>query len=632
MNKESGDKKLGGGRIRLDARPDSAPRNLYLFTFALLIFFVALGVRVLSWHDSRYEIEKVQSSVTSDYKHVARLLQQGGIGAFFSPTSPLADLNTLGHPPGYSILLAIVFGIFGESNASVQFVQIVADSLGSVVTFLIAAALLPRAVALIAGTLAALSPQFTWNSVLLLPDTLATLPVLLAVYCVVLATKRPRLAFFVAAGALVGVSCWLRANALLLAPFLAIVVLLLFERARRVRFALALVVGALAVIAPLTIRNAVVFRHFIPLSLGAGQTLLEGIADYDRERRFGIPDTDLAIIRQEAVVYNRPDYAGTLFGPDGVWRERQRLARGFNVIRENPLWFSTVVVRRAASMLRLERAPRVQPEPPVSHPLDIAADAPPAWAASPQELSGGGQVLSQKASVSLSSGEETLTLVGDDSKYERQFAAPPVAVEAETDYVLVVPLKIERGRMTVGVEDADGGAVYASTVVETMEGRTPEEQPSLAVRVPFVSRESARVRLFFSNAASAPAHPVARVGRVSLFRLGAASQVWTRYPRVLVSNVQKLFVTAFMLPLFAAGFVFLLRARAWRTLVVLSAVPFYYFCVQSMLHTEYRYILAIYYFLFVLAAVSFYVAGGILWNGARKILARPAAAAGEPSA
>ncbi|MBA2733467.1 MAG: glycosyltransferase family 39 protein, partial [Acidobacteria bacterium] len=192
------------------------------------IFIVALGCRLLSWHDNRFEARKVQTAVTDGYKHTGRLLQQGGISSFFNANSPLGDPNHLGHPPGYSILIAATFSMFGESDASLQLIQILADAIAAVVVYLIALALLNSAIATIAGLLVALAPQFTYNSVMLLPDSLSVLPILLAIYFLTRAYKRPRLLTFVVVGALVGLSCWLRANALLLAPFMAAIVPLLF--------------------------------------------------------------------------------------------------------------------------------------------------------------------------------------------------------------------------------------------------------------------------------------------------------------------------------------------------------------------------------------------------------------------
>jgi hypothetical protein len=73
--------------------------------------------------------------------------------------------------------------------------------------------------------------------------------------------------------------------------------------------------------------------------------------------------------------------------------------------------------------------------------------------------------------------------------------------------------------------------------------------------------------------------------------------------------VQKLFITAVFLPLYLAGLALLLRARQKRELAALLAVPLYFLCFQSALHTEYRYVLAVHYLLFVVAAVALHRAG-----------------------
>ncbi len=413
-----------------------------------LIFLTAFGVRLLVWQNKHAEVGEVQTRVTENYKHLARLLLQNGFSSFFDASSTTANPDLLGHPPGYSILLALIYSVAGESALTAQLIQIICDSLCTVIVFLIAVELLPLGVGTIAGFMTALAPQPSWNSILLLPDTLAVLPILFAVYLITRASKRPRLATLLAAGACIGISCWLRANALLLAPFLALLLPFVFDRGMPTKMAFTLIAGAFLVIAPLTVRNAVVFGHFIPVSLGAGQTLLEGIADYDEQGRFGLPNTDMGLIQQEAAVYNRPDYATTLFGPDAIQRDRERLARGFAVIRAHPFWFANVMIRRAASMWRLERVPLI-------------------------------------ATQNLPSG-------------------------------------------------------------------------------------------------------------------------WTRYVAIAVGAVQRLFVTAVILPLVLAGLIMIVLCRQYRVLAILLAVPAYYFFAQSILHTEYRYVLAIHYFLFVLAACGIF--------------------------
>src|SRR5258706_15910063 len=292
----------------------------------MLTFTTALGARFLLRQNTRLQTRRLQNEVTVDYQRFAQPLRQGGLVSFLSSSSPLSNMDRLGHPPGYSILMSMSRG----SNTTVGFVQIICGAFAAVMIFLIVAELSPLSAALIAGMLAAFSPQFAWNSVLFLPDSLAVLPILIAIYCLARAAKNPRLGKFIIAGALVGLSCWLRANAMLLTFFLASAVLLLVKGERRWRYALVVMFGTLLIILPLTIRNAIVFHRFIPLSLGAGQTLLEGIADYDPQGKFGIPNTDIGIMKQEAEQSQRPENYGRLFNPTGANTDHARFARGFS--------------------------------------------------------------------------------------------------------------------------------------------------------------------------------------------------------------------------------------------------------------------------------------------------------------
>jgi len=56
----------------------------------------------------------------------------------------------------------------------------------------------------------------------------------------------------------------------------------------------------------------------------------------------------------------------------------------------------------------------------------------------------------------------------------------------------------------------------------------------------------------------------------------------------------------------------LLVARRWQAALVLLTVPAYYLLLQSPLHTEYRYILPIHYFLFILGGVTIGFVGAAL--------------------
>ena len=567
-----------------------------LLVFCAVVFLVAVGVRFLSWQDNRREVGKVQTLVTADYQDSARQLRRGDLRVFFS------DLNHMEHPPGYPILLAGISKTLGESDVAIQFIQLVADSAAAVFVFLIAGELFAFGIAATAGILAALSPQFAYHSVLLLPDSLAVLPILIAIYFLVRAIKHPRFLSFVIAGAFIGLSCWLRANALLLAPFLACLTPLLLSRGRRLRYSSALIFGAAILIVPITIKNAIVFHRFIPLSLGAGQTFLDGIADYDTQGRFNIPRTDLGIMKQEAEDFHRPDYYGTLFNPDGVERERWRIRRGLKVIGSHPVWFSSVMFRRGISFFRIDRVPITAAEAPVSHALAFANTAP-AWTNSASELIAKAGLVSAGAKTALSNDAQMLRIESDETRYGVQIASPPIAVEKYHDYLLRLPLKLEDGRVMVRVTDAKQNAVLASTDVDLNEGLSSLDQPVNNLALPFVSGNESQVCVSFGNNAPVSARSVAEIGRLELFDLGPSSQAWMRYPRFPLRTLQKFFVTAAVLPCVILGIFALLWTRNLRTLILLLLVPAYYVIFQSALHTERRYVIAIHYFTLILAAV-----------------------------
>ena len=134
------------GRARTTADDDRARRvrrRRSLVVASLLVFAFAFGVRFLALQDARSEYGKVQWAVTAGYVRVARLLAEGGVASFFSPSSPLASPDALGHPPGYPVLLALVYRTVGEADAAVQLIQISCDALACVLLLLVVAELLP---------------------------------------------------------------------------------------------------------------------------------------------------------------------------------------------------------------------------------------------------------------------------------------------------------------------------------------------------------------------------------------------------------------------------------------------------------------------------------------------------------
>lgn len=609
-----------------------------------IIFLTALGVRVLYWQDNygallpgnRGSVLQMMSHFY--YGQAQRMLDDGGLLFPQRPVDP-GDATILTHPPGYSILMVAILKLFygqdtqqglAKADSGLRVVQIIGDAAASVVLFLIAAELFPIAAAIIAALLSCFSPHFAYYSLMLAPDSLTVLPVLLAVYFLILASKRPRLTTAIIAGGFVGLSCWLRSNSLLLAPFLVIVILLLFERGKRLRYSLALVGGAAVVIAPIIIRNWVVFHRVVPLSVMAGLNLVEGIGDYDKENRFGMPRNDAECALKDAEWHGRPDYADSLWRPDGIERDKVRFARGLAVVRSNPGWFLGVMMRRMEFMLRyndfrtqdlsnIALAPTLPGAPGFGHNIEAADGMMPIWSRSSVEFMAKGNVISERAQAALEDKEQALQITSDSFQSGDLFFSEPVEVKKNTDYVLRLAVRLEQGQADVKIGTSDPRIVLALVSAsnatrknakdkDAHEPDSTYERPMRALQLPFASVDNTQIRLSFYK--TTPERTVLKLHKAEMFEVGATPHLWTRYPRALIRGVQKnFFKTNLMRALIAFGIVLLALARHGRALAVLLIVPAYYLCAQSSLHTEYRYILAIHYFLFVIAAVTLYYAG-----------------------
>lgn len=638
-------KRLASTRPGIDrlALPQSKVPRVHLLTICAVIFLISLGIRLMYWQDNYAELARgkrisgLQMVAFFYYDQAQRILDDGSV---VFPRNPIeaGDATVLTHPPGYSILMAAVFKLFCEpgtdqglaqADAGLRVIQIIGDAASAVVILLIVAELLPLAAAIIAAILCSFSPHLAFYSLMLAPDSLSVLPLLVAVYLIIRAIRRPSFVTIVTAGALVGLSCWLRSNALLLAPFLALIVWLLFERGKRLRYSLGLICAAVVMIAPIIIRNWIVFDHFVPLSILAGVNLVEGIGDYDKQNRFGMPRNDAECASKDAEWYGRPDYANAFWKPDGVERDRARFARGLGVVRANPGWFFGVMMRRMEFMLRyndfrpqlanVATAPAVSAFPTFGHKLEFADATTRAWSSSATQLMANGNVALDHARTSLQDDGDTLQLAADESVNGDLFFSEPIAVKKNTDYVLRLTVRLEQGDMGVKIATQDPRILLASTPVsQAVKMRKPDESGPAALDhermrellLPFATDRHTEVRLSLYKSGVDPA--VMKMGQAEMFESGATPYLWTRYPRALIRGIQKnVFKTDLARLLIAIGVILLGLAHRGRALAILLIIPVYYLLAQSPLHTEYRYILAIHYFLFAIAAVTIYWAGSI---------------------
>lgn len=323
--------------------------------FAVSIFVLAFAVRSLHAVDLAplmYTNEQPFNGLAESYdlRAVSILRGEGLLGPYNIDPS---DTRWLTQAPGYSIFLSPVYQTLGRDFYKAQLVQNALNSFSPVLIFLIAGSLISWRVGVVSGALAALSHHLAHISNFVLPDAMHALPVLGAIYLLLVA-RRSRYSYwlYATAGLLIGLATWLRAQTMLLGLFLLVILTLTSARRWPVlkRAALMAAISILA-IAPITIRNYVVYGAFIPLQVGTGILLWEGIADASGDR-FGAVKTDTEVADQEAVLYNDPRYAGSWATPDGIKRDHDRTKRSLDLILHHPIWYSGVMIERCGEMLK----------------------------------------------------------------------------------------------------------------------------------------------------------------------------------------------------------------------------------------------------------------------------------------
>lgn len=265
------------------------------------------------------------------------------------------------YPPGYPLWLASVYSLRGARSAAVvQGVQWFLDSFAVLLVAGLGVTAFGWRVGIWAGVLAALSPLLALYGAMPLADAPTSWLVLGGAWLVLLAWQRRSWRFALGAGLLVGLSCWLRANAMLLAVWWALALLLLVRAGwkERVRLAACVIVGAAIFLTPIVVRNIIAFRAFVPTGMGVGTNLWEGIGETSRAAEFGAVYGDGALIEKErAELGVGAGEKFNLYFPDAVARDRARARKAFAVIKAHPVWYAGVMTRRMAGVLNYAGEP-----------------------------------------------------------------------------------------------------------------------------------------------------------------------------------------------------------------------------------------------------------------------------------
>jgi Dolichyl-phosphate-mannose-protein mannosyltransferase len=330
-----------------------------------LLFILALSftVRALTANFLRAHLNDAgwfQWGSFALFDRQAQNVLDGKESFFWIPDSSRTDL--VQYPPGFRVWMATIYRITGNRTAvSVLWIHTALDSLAVLLVIGIGTVAFGWTVGLVSGGFAALSPLLALHGVTPTADAPTSWLVLAGVLFLLLAAKKGNIYFALAAGAFLGLASWMRVNPLLLFVPWAFALFLSLPVTRRQRTLMSLTVAltTLLVIAPVVIRNLVVFYPEIaPTGLNVGWNLLAGIGETERGAEFGAPCCDEQMIEQDRVAMNLPPGAPLgLTYPDGIRRDRERGRRALSIISSHPVWFCGVMAKRTWGHLKFAGRP-----------------------------------------------------------------------------------------------------------------------------------------------------------------------------------------------------------------------------------------------------------------------------------
>lgn len=266
------------------------------------------------------------------------------------------------YPPGFPALLALIYKVTGDRSAySAQLVLWFADF---ILSFLLIAGIAhtafgPRA-AIASSFLLALSPLFAMYAAFPLADVPTTWFVLGGAWLLLLAFQRQKVWLALAAGIVLGIACWLRINPMFLCFGWAIGLFVLVRGTWQLKLKLsaAALAGTLVLIAPIVLRNYLVFPDFTPTGGTIGAVLWEGLGETELGRANGFIFGDEALVEYERPSYGWPaDMNVDLQWPDGIRRDQERTRESLAFIKQHPVWYFGVMLGRMWGMLKVAGDP-----------------------------------------------------------------------------------------------------------------------------------------------------------------------------------------------------------------------------------------------------------------------------------
>jgi len=192
--------------------------------------------------------------------------------------SGLGFSTNLSRPPLYPGFLAGIYFFFGHNFLAVRVVQALLGSITCLFVFFIGKRVFgDKKPALIGGMLTAVSPSLIASTSYILTETLTAFLLTAAILLLMKAQAESKKEGWLLSGVVLGLATLTRPVTILFPLFLLAGFLIFSQRkVRNVFLVIVFCLGMALPILPWTIRNALVFHRFIPVSVGSGFNLWVG--------------------------------------------------------------------------------------------------------------------------------------------------------------------------------------------------------------------------------------------------------------------------------------------------------------------------------------------------------------------
>jgi 4-amino-4-deoxy-L-arabinose transferase-like glycosyltransferase len=285
-----------------------------------------------------------------DYDLIAENLLSGRGYRIYADTS-----ETMLRSPGFVLVLAAIFSLFGKSLLAVQIVQYLMSIATAIVTYLISQRLyLTKSVSLMASVL------FLFNPVSMMSDTRAgndstlTLSLTLVIWLLLKAIDSQRQRDFVLTGFVLGYAMLVKASVALIFPcvFLFLVIMAQFQFRTLLRNFVIVGFVAAGIMTPWVVRNYEISGQFVPTMTVAGLAIFQG-EEAERNISSGedswqlLDDASKEQIRigHEMGLRMREDFFPQFYDPqDEVAFYRELARRGWAEYRKDPILLARTVV------------------------------------------------------------------------------------------------------------------------------------------------------------------------------------------------------------------------------------------------------------------------------------------------